>query len=143
MKFKRGYTTGVFDMFHVGHLNIFRKAKEICSELVVGVTTDELVETLKGRQPVIPFEERVQIVESCKYVDAVIPQKAIDELKDHENLSFDVIFKGSDWKNSAKWDELRKTFSKRGVEVVFFDYTECVSSTKLRAVIESLNHIYD
>jgi len=133
-----GYTTGVFDMFHVGHLNILRKAKGKCDKLIVGICTDELVRDLKDRDPVIPFEERAEIIRNITFVDRVVPQEKIDEIGDYHKLQFDVMFKGDDWKGTDKWNRLEKEFKKYGVEVVYFPYTKHVSSTKLRKIIDSL-----
>jgi glycerol-3-phosphate cytidylyltransferase len=133
-----GYTTGVFDMFHVGHLNILRKAKESCDKLIVGVCTDELVGELKGRESVIPFEERVEIIRNIKFVDEVVPQKKIDEIGDYHRIHFDVMFKGDDWEGTEKWNRLEEEFKGLGVEVMYFPYTKHVSSTKLRKIIDNL-----
>jgi glycerol-3-phosphate cytidylyltransferase len=133
-----GYTTGVFDLFHVGHLNILKRAKSQCDKLIVGVTTDELAFKLKGRKPVIPYSERRMIVESIKYVDKVIPQKEINELKDWEKIGFDVIVKGDDWKGTEKWDKLEEEFSKVGVKVLFSPYTKGTSSTFLKGVLKRI-----
>lgn len=130
-----GYTTGVFDLFHIGHLNILKRAKGMCDELIVGVTTDELAEKRKGKKPIIPFGERVEILESIKYVDSVVPQKNINELKDQERLKFNIIFKGDDWKGSERWDAIEKKFEKRGVKVIFLPYTKTTSSTVIRKVL--------
>jgi glycerol-3-phosphate cytidylyltransferase len=136
-----GYTTGVFDLFHVGHLNILKKAKSLCDELIVGVCTDELCSNIKNKTPVIPFEERVKIIEAIKYVDRVIPQNDIDEIADHNRLGFQRIFKGGDWRDSEKWNELEQKFSERNVEVIYFDYTENTSSSLIRAVLEAMNAV--
>ena len=106
--YKIGYTTGVYDMFHIGHLNILKKAKEQCEHLIVGVSTDEVVEQYKHKKPVIPFEERLAIVQAIRYVDEVVPQTNMDKFEAWKALRFDVLFHGSDWKNSAiiwnPWD---------------------------------------
>ena len=130
-----GYTTGVFDLFHIGHLNILKNAKSMCDELIVGVTTDELTEKRKNKKPIIPFDERVAIVESIKYVDKVVPQTEIDEIKDQELLGFNLICKGGDWKGTEKWNKLEAEFEKIGVSVYFFPYTENTSSTLIREVL--------
>jgi glycerol-3-phosphate cytidylyltransferase len=127
-----GYTTGVFDLFHIGHLNLLKNAKSYCYYLIVGVTTDELVKDIKGKGPVIPFKERFAIVENLKCVDRVEVQSEIDEIGDYYKYSFDLIFKGSDWENSEKWMSLKKKFQGMGVDVMFFPYTKSISSTKLR-----------
>lgn len=135
-----GYTTGVFDLFHIGHLNILESAKEMCDILIVGVTTDQLAHELKGRKPIVPFEERIQILQSIKFVDRVVAQTEINELQDHQQLSFDIIFKGDDWKNTKRWIQLKEKFSKKGVEVIFFPYTKTTSSTLIRKILEDTAH---
>ncbi len=131
-----GYTTGVFDLFHIGHLNLLRKAKEKCDWLIVGVCTDDLVRVLKDRDPVIPYEERVEIVKNISCVDEVVPQEKIDEIGDFQRLHFDVMFKGDDWKDTNKWNRLEKEFKDLGVEVIYFTYTKHISSTKLRNLLD-------
>lgn len=128
-----GYTTGVFDLFHVGHLNLLRRAKEQCDYLIVGVSTDECVESYKHKVPVIPFEERIAIVESIRYVDEVVPQKVMDKLKAWEKLRFDVMFHGDDWKGTELYNRYEQEFAKVGVEIVYLSHTQGVSST-LRSV---------
>lgn len=134
-----GYTTGVFDLFHVGHVNLLKRARLECDYLIVGVTTDELAYERKKKKPVIPFVERMSIVESVKYVDEVVPQVEINELEDWRTLKFDKIFKGDDWRGTDRWVKLEAEFSEVGVEVVFFKYTQHTSSSKLRAVLDKLN----
>ena len=136
MKKKIGYATGVFDLFHVGHLNILRRAKLECDFLIVGISTDELVMDLKGRKPIIPFDERLEIVQNIKCVDEVVPETTTDKMVAWNNLKFDVTFKGDDWKGSEKWNQLEKEFASRNVEVIYFPYTTHTSSTKLREVID-------
>lgn len=131
-KYKVGYTTGVFDMFHIGHLNILRRAKEQCEFLVVGVSTDDVVETYKHKRPVIPFEERLAIVGAIRYVDKVIPQTSMDKMKAYETLRFDALFHGSDWKGSAMYNKLVMDFAEIGVDVVFLPHTDGISSTLIR-----------
>lgn len=133
---KIGYTTGVFDLFHIGHLNILKKAKEQCDYLIVGVTTDEEVERVKNKKPVISYEERVQIVEAIRYVDRVVPENDTDKLKAWDQLKFHRIFKGDDWKGTEKWNNYEEEFSKRNVEVVYFSYTKGTSSTQIRQVLQ-------
>ena len=130
-KYKIGYTTGVFDMFHIGHLNILRRAKEQCEQLIVGVSTDELVREYKHHDPIIPFEERLAIVQAIKYVDQAVPQTTMDKLKAWEDLRFDAMFHGSDWKGSALYDEYETKFAAVGVKVVFLPHTQGISSTEL------------
>ncbi len=131
-KYKIGYTTGVFDMFHIGHLNILRRAKEQCEYLIVGVSTDEVVETYKHKRPVIPFEERMAIVEAIKYVDKAVPQVSMDKMQAYNELGFDALFHGSDWKGSAMYEKIVSDFEKVGVDVVFLPHTDGVSSTIIR-----------
>ena len=131
-KYKIGYTTGVYDMFHIGHLNILKKAKEQCDFLIVGVSTDELVESYKHKTPVIPFEERIEIIKSIRYVDKAIPQTSMDKYAAWEQEHFDVIFHGDDWKNSIMYNEIEEKLKKVGVEFVYFPYTKGISSTILR-----------
>ena len=126
-----GYTTGVFDMFHIGHLNILRRAKERCDYLIVGVSTDELVMDYKNKCPIIPFEQRIEIVSAIKYVDKVVPQTSMDKLAAHKELGFDVVFHGDDWKDSDMYNELAEKFKKVGVEMVFLPHTDGISSTIL------------
>src|SRR5690625_7853855 len=135
-QYKIGYTTGVFDLFHVGHLNILKKAKEQCEFLIVGVSTDELVMEYKNKQPVIPFEERVEIVKGIKYVDQVVPQINREKFVAWEHLLFDVMFVGDDWKGNALFNKIEKKFDQIGVDIVYLPYTEGVSSTIVREKIE-------
>ena len=113
-KYKIGYTTGVFDMFHIGHLNIIKQAKEQCDYLVVGVSTDELVENYKHKKPVIPFEQRMEIVESIKYVDRVVAQTDMDKTVAWRELKFDAVFHGDDWKGSALYGDIEKKAFRTG-----------------------------
>ena len=133
-----GYTTGVFDLFHIGHLNILRNAKLACNYLIVGVTTDELSMQAKGKKPIIPFDERMTIVESIKYVDCVVPQTNYDKITAWNNLKFNIMFVGDDWKGTEKWTKLEEDFAKLGVEIHYFSYTKHTSSTKIRSIVESL-----
>ena len=127
-----GYTTGVFDLFHVGHLNILRRAKEQCDYLIVGVSTDELCESYKHKAPIIPFEERIAIVEAIRYVDEVEPQYDRDKFAAWQRRHFDRMFVGDDWKGTPMFEELEKQFAEVGVEIVYFPYTKGTSSTTLR-----------
>ncbi|SFD83476.1 glycerol-3-phosphate cytidylyltransferase [Pseudomonas citronellolis] len=129
-----GYTTGVFDLFHIGHVNLLRNAKSMCDKLIVGVTSDELV-SYKNKKSVIPFEERLEIVRSIKYVDAVIPQETMDKFEAWEKLKFDVMFVGDDWFQSEKWEQLDHMFKEVDVRIVYFPYTKGTSSTLLNEVL--------
>ena len=137
MKKVVGYTTGVFDLFHIGHLNILEQAKKHCDYLIVGVTTDEEAYRLKNVKPFIPFEERYRIVKSIKYVDEVVPEKHSDKLLAWSRLGFNVIFKGSDWQGTELWNRYGLFFSNQGVKVHFIDYTKGTSSTELRKFIKN------
>ena len=130
-KYKIGYTTGVFDMFHIGHLNILKRAKEQCEYLIVGVSTDEVVQNYKHKTPIIPFDQRIAIVESIKFVDKVVPQTTMDKIEAWKNIKFNVMFHGSDWQNSELYDKYQKDFAKIGVDVVFLPHTEGISSTDI------------
>lgn len=137
-KYKIGYTTGVFDMFHIGHLNVLKNAKKQCEHLIVGVSTDELVKSYKHKTPVIPFEERLAIVESIKFVDQVVPQTSMDKYRAWENLHFDAIFHGDDWKGSAMYNEVEKKLNEVGVDMVFLPHTAGTSSTMLKDVLQKI-----
>tara|TARA_B100000902_G_scaffold148353_1_gene145104 strand:- start:774 stop:1208 length:435 start_codon:yes stop_codon:yes gene_type:complete len=130
-----GYTTGVFDLFHIGHLNILRRAREKCDKLIVGVTTDELLKIYKNKSPIIPFEERISIVKSIKYVDEVVPQDNMDKLSHWDDLKFNVVFVGDDWQNTDKWNKIESDFNNVGVKVVYFPYTEGTSSTLINEIL--------
>ena len=131
-----GYTTGVYDMFHIGHLNILKRAKERCEYLIVGVSTDELVQLEKNKMPIISFEERCEIIKSIKYVDEVVAQFDKNKLEAWERYHFDIMFVGSDWKGTSVWDEYEKQFSPLGVKITYLPHTDGISSTYLR---EKLN----
>lgn len=133
-----GYTTGVYDLFHIGHLNVLRRAKENCDYLIVGVTTDELSESKKGKKPVIPFEERAEIIEALKFVDMVVPQENYNKYAAWDKHKFHKMFVGDDWKGSEKWNQIEKDFAKLGVEIVYFPYTTHTSSTFMRNVLEKI-----
>lgn len=135
-KFKIGYTTGVFDMFHIGHLNILKRAKEQCETLIVGVTTDELCYTRKKKFPIIGEQERKDIVAAIRYVDKVIFQTDMDKLRNVRELNADAVFVGSDWKGSDAWNQYEKEFSTVGCSVVYLDHTDGISSSLLRKKIE-------
>lgn len=127
-----GYTTGVFDMFHIGHLNILRRAKEQCDYLIVGVSTDELVIHEKNKLPIIPFEERRAIVEAIKYVDRVVEQPDKNKFAAWERYGFHKMFVGSDWKGTPQWNLFEEQFSTLDVEIVYLKHTDGISSTELR-----------
>ena len=126
-----GYTTGVFDMFHVGHLNLLARARGQCDRLIVGVSTDDVVLDYKGHAPIVPYAERVAIVKAIRYVDEVVPQTSMDKFAAWEKLRFNRLFHGNDWKGSAMYNEVEAKLKAVGVEVVYFPYTQGTSSTLL------------
>ena len=132
-----GYTTGVFDLFHIGHLNMLKKSKSLCDKLIVGVSTDDLV-LYKHKQPVIPFEERIEIVQSIQYVDAVVPQENMDKIEAWSKLKFDVMFVGDDWYSTEKWNKIESQLDKKGVRIVYFPYTKNTSSTLINKTLLNL-----
>ena len=136
-KFKIGYTTGVYDMFHIGHLNILRRAKEQCDFLIVGVTTDELCYKRKNKYPIICQEDRIAIVEAIRYVDKVVAQEDMEKVRPVKELGADAVFVGSDWKGTDAWNQYEKDFAAVGCTVVYLDHTDGISSTILR---EKLNN---
>ena len=133
-----GYTTGVYDMFHIGHLNVIRRAKEQCDYLIVGVSTDNLVEREKNKRPVIPFEERVEIIKALRYVDKVVPQPDKNKYAAWEKYHFNRMFVGDDWKGTPQWEAFEKQFAPVGVEIVYLPHTDGISSTKLTGVIKRI-----
>ncbi len=132
-----GYTTGVYDLFHIGHLNLLKNAKGMCDKLIVGVTVDELV-AYKGKKSMIPFEDRIEIVRSIKYVDAAVPQYDMDKLSACKKLGAKFLFVGDDWYGTEKWREYERQFKEEGIQIVYFPYTKGVSSTKIN---EALNAV--
>lgn len=136
-----GYTAGVYDLFHIGHLNLFKNAKGMCDYLVVGVTTDELASYKKENpniKPVIPFSERIEIVRSIRYVDSAVPQYDMDKLTMCKKLGASIMFVGDDWYNTDKWNELENEFKKEGIKIVYFPYTKGISSTLLNNTLSKL-----
>ena len=131
-KYKIGYTSGVYDMFHIGHLNILERAKERCDRLIVGVSTDELVEEYKHKRPVIPFEQRIKIVQAIRFVDEVIPQVSMNKMTVWEKYHFNAIFHGDEWKGSPLYETYKEEFEKIGVDIVFLPHTDGISSSILR-----------
>lgn len=138
-KYNIGFTSGVFDMFHIGHLNILENAKKMCNFLIVGVSTDDVVISNKDKSPIIPFENRIRIVESIRYVDRVIPQKSYDidgKVKLALENDIDVMFVGSDWKGTEKWNEIERRLKEINVDVVYLPHTDGISSSLLRDKIK-------
>lgn len=134
-----GYAAGAFDLFHVGHLNILRQAKARCDYLIAGVVSDERLRQTKGRLPVIPESERLDILSSIGLVDEAILEFHPNRLQTWEDVGFDVFFKGDDWKGTPQGDELEELFATVGVRVEYFPYTVHTSSTKLRVALRHLN----
>lgn len=133
-----GYTTGVYDMFHIGHLKLLQNAKGMCDKLIVGVTTDELA-TYKGKVPIIPYEDREEIIKNIKCVDAVVPQKNMDKVEMCKRLKANYLFVGDDWYNTEKWKNYENELKKIGCKVIYFPYTDKISSSKLREVLKNEN----
>ena len=129
-----GFTTGIFDLFHIGHLNLLKNAKSMCDKLIVGVTTDELV-SYKHKKAVIPFEERIEIVRSIKWVDAAVPQESMDKIVMWDKLKFDIMFVGDDWHNTEKWKQFEHQFCEVGVKIIYFPYTQGTSSTIINEIL--------
>lgn len=139
-----GYTTGVYDLFHIGHLNLLKNAKGMCDKLIVGVTVDELV-TYKGKKSLIPFEDRIEIVRSCKYVDAAVPQYDMDKLAACKKLGASFLFVGDDWYGTEKWRTYEQEFEKEGIKIIYFPYTRGISSTQITKALEIIrgHDLYD
>ena len=135
-----GFTTGVYDMFHIGHLHLLKKAKNRCDYLIVGISTDELVTEYKGKTPIIPFEHRLEIVSALKFVDEVIAITHRDKYQSYLDVGYDILFVGDDWKGTDIFNTLEDQLSEHGAAVEYFPYTKEVSSTKFR---EILQEIYD
>ncbi len=132
-----GYTTGVFDLFHVGHVNMLRNAKSMCDRLIVGVTVDELV-AYKNKRSVIPFEERIEIVRACRYVDLAVPQTSMDKMDAYNRYKFNKMYVGDDWSQSDKWKIFDEEFKKIGVDIMYFPYTKSTSSTLINETLVKL-----
>jgi glycerol-3-phosphate cytidylyltransferase len=133
-----GYVPGVFDMFHIGHLNILSRSRERCDLLIAGVVTDEACAGMKGYRPVIPFVERIEIVAANRFVDEAIADGSADKREAWRQRRFDVIFKGSDWAGTEKGKRLEEQMAEVGARVEYLPYTEHTSSTLLRETLERL-----
>lgn len=130
-----GYTAGVYDLFHIGHLNLLKNAKGMCDKLIVGVTIDELVQ-YKGKKPVIPFVDRIEIVRNIKYVDAAVAQEDMDKLTMCKKLKANILFVGDDWYQTEKWEQYEKEFNEAGIKIIYFPYTKGISSTKINNILK-------
>lgn len=137
-KYKIGFTQGTFDMFHIGHLNLINHARECCDYLIVGVNSDELVESYKNKKPVIPAEERAEIVRNLKAVDECVITTTLDKLQAYALYHFDAIFIGDDWKGNARWEKTKEDLAKCGADVVFLPHTDGICSTQLTSVIKNI-----
>lgn len=131
-KFKVGYTTGVYDMFHIGHLNVIKRAKAQCEYLIVGVTTDELCFKRKNKYPIICEKDRMAIVSELRCVDQVILQESMNKIDAVKRYGVDAVFVGSDWKGTEIWQKYELEFDKAGCSVVYLNHTDGISSTILR-----------
>jgi glycerol-3-phosphate cytidylyltransferase len=131
-----GFTSGVFDLFHIGHLNLLKNAKGLCDKLIVGVTTDELLLEYKNKKSVIPFSERQEIVRNIQYVDAVVPQYSMNKLELWDKLNYDIMFVGDDWYNTPKWKNFESQFKKVDVKIIYFPYTKGTSSTLINEILQ-------
>jgi glycerol-3-phosphate cytidylyltransferase len=138
MKRRIGYAPGVYDLFHIGHLALLARARERCDHLVAGVVSDELAARAKGRPPVVPLEERLEIVRSLRCVDEAVAEVLPEKIDTWRQVGFDVLFKGDDWQGTPKGDKLERDFAAVGVEVVYLPYTIHTSSTMLRQALDRL-----
>ena len=135
-----GYTAGVYDLFHIGHLNLLKNAEGMCDRLIVGVTTDELV-SYKHKRTMIPFDDRAEIVHSIKYVDAVVPQEDMDKLTMCKKLKANIMFVGDDWYATEKWQQFETEFKDAGIQIVYFPYTKGISSTQIAKALDFMRDI--
>ena len=131
-----GYTAGAFDVFHIGHLNLLKKASANCDYLIVGVTTDELIYMTKHKYPLANLQERMSIIQAIKFVNKVVVQEDLDKVKAWHKLHYDVLFSGDDWKNHPRWQGYERELFELGVEVIYFPYTKTISSSKLQKYAE-------
>lgn len=143
MSLRIGYAPGAYDLFHVGHLNILRHAKSQCDHLVAGVVSDEMCELTKGRRPVIPLAERLEIVSHISYVDQAVAELVPDKLQTWKTVRFNVLFKGDDWRGTSRGEKLERDFATVGVEIVYFPYTMHTSSSMLRRVLAAIDEQRD
>ncbi len=139
MSLRIGYAPGAYDLFHVGHLNILRHAKSECDYLIAGVVSDDMLELTKGRRPVIPLAERLEIISHISFVDEAVAEVVPNKLDTWKSVQFNVLFKGDDWRGTAKGEKLERDFARVGVEIVYFPYTMHTSSTILRRVLATID----
>lgn len=138
---RTGYAPGAYDLFHIGHLNFLRQAKERCDFLIAGVVADDVLIEHKGVRPVVPLVERLEIVRNLRYVDAAYPAFTNDKVEIWKDLQFNVIFKGDDWKDTVKGIQLERRFSVLGVEIVYLPYGKVTSSSTLRRTLKNIDEI--
>jgi glycerol-3-phosphate cytidylyltransferase len=138
-----GYAPGAYDMFHIGHLNILRRAAAECDYLIAGVVTDEVVLAAKGKTPIVPFRERIEIVRSVRYVDEAIEDEFVDKFETWKKLRYDILFKGDDWRGTARAERLERLLGEVGARVVYFPYTIHTSSTALRSLLTAATEVRD
>ena len=134
-----GYAPGAYDLFHIGHLNILRHAADNCDRLIAGVVSDEMLLLAKGRAPVVPLAERMEIVRSLRFVDDVHAEVLPDKIDTWQEVGFDVLFKGDDWRGTPKGERLERDFAEVGVTVQYFPYTMHTSSTLLRKALAAID----
>ncbi len=142
-KYKTGITVGVFDMFHVGHLNLLERCKAQCDELIVAICDDDYVRNIKHKEPVIVQSDRVRLVEALKCVDRAVLvdyKRTDDKMLLWEELGFDVLFSGDDWKGSERYLKTEKEFKKIGVSIEYLPYTQGVSTTDIKEKIKNLGY---
>ena len=135
-----GYTTGVYDLFHIGHLNLLNNAKKMCDKLIVGVTTDELMLDYKKKNSVIPYKERSEIVANIKSVDVVVPQDTMNKFEAWQKLKFNIVFVGDDWHQTPKWKLIEKDLKQENIRIVYFPYTKGISSTIINDTLEKIRN---
>lgn len=132
-----GYTCGVFDLFHIGHLNLLKNARAMCDKLVVGVTTDDLAQ-YKGKTPLIPYADRAEIVRAIRYVDAVVPQYDMNKVEACKKIGASLLFVGDDWYGTDKWREMEQELKELDIRIVYFPYTQGISSTKITETLKTV-----
>lgn len=135
--YKKGYTVGTFDLFHVGHLNLLKEAKKYCEYLIVGIHSDEWVYQCKKHNTIIPYNERAEIISSIKYVDEIVKNTGLSKIQAWNEYRFNVAFIGDDWKNTEIWTNIEKELNTVGVDVIYIPYTKEISTTYLKKKIAS------
>lgn len=139
MTVRIGYASGVYDLFHIGHLNLLRHARSQCDYLIAGVASVAMTQRLKGTTPVVPLAERLEIVRSVRFVDRVVVDDHLNKADTWREVGFNVFFKGDDWRGTEKGERLERDMAGIGVEVVYFPYTASTSSTLLRRALTLLD----